>query len=381
MKIQLRRIIQSGSFIPEIDGLRFIAITSVVLFHTFAFLKAKDSNTYDFSGRIDWIDRIISHGDFGVPLFFVISGFILGRPFAEYYFNHQKSVSIKSYFIRRLTRLEPPYILVMSGLFVASVFILHKMPLAEGLKSLACSLFYVHNFVYGREFFPLLNTVAWSLEVEVQFYILAPVLAAVFFRLPEPKIRRLIIVASILFFTCIEHFFRLPFISVMDFMEFFLIGFLLTDLYVNKSAKIAFLRGFTGSLLSIVLVFSLFVFETSDIDGIPLRISWEVYQLFAIGLAYYLILINKSLSILRSNVLTNIGGMCYSIYLLHFVLISLVGNPLFHIAFSKIEMVNHLLYATILTAVVLFVSTIFFLLVERPCMNKNWHIDLLNRLR
>jgi len=44
MKLSFKRITSSGSFIPEIDGLRFIAIASVVLFHLSGFLTAKYVN-------------------------------------------------------------------------------------------------------------------------------------------------------------------------------------------------------------------------------------------------------------------------------------------------------------------------------------------------
>jgi peptidoglycan/LPS O-acetylase OafA/YrhL len=74
--LQLRRITTHKRFIPQIDGLRFVAISSVVLFHVYAALErgaippALPFNT-DLAKR-------------GVELFFAISGFILGVPFASH---------------------------------------------------------------------------------------------------------------------------------------------------------------------------------------------------------------------------------------------------------------------------------------------------------
>ena len=113
MKLSFKRIISSGSFIPEIDGLRFIAITSVVLFHWSVFLNEKYVNqsldTFDYS----FLKHLLSHGRIGVPLFFTISGFIIAMSFAKFHLGNGNPVSLKQYLLRRLTRLEPPYILIM----------------------------------------------------------------------------------------------------------------------------------------------------------------------------------------------------------------------------------------------------------------------------
>jgi peptidoglycan/LPS O-acetylase OafA/YrhL len=97
---------------PEIDGLRFLAIISVLLFHFngFIFNKSQPISNTVFLNKLNFV---LGHGHLGVELFFVISGFILALPFANSYLKSKKKDNIKSYFTRRLTRLEPPYILIM----------------------------------------------------------------------------------------------------------------------------------------------------------------------------------------------------------------------------------------------------------------------------
>ena len=51
----------------------------------------------------------------------MISGFILGLPFARHVLANGPPVVLKQYFLRRLSRLEPPYIVAMITLFIASV--------------------------------------------------------------------------------------------------------------------------------------------------------------------------------------------------------------------------------------------------------------------
>jgi peptidoglycan/LPS O-acetylase OafA/YrhL len=204
MRVSFKRITSSGNFIPEIDGLRFIAIISVVLLHLNNFIAikyvTKNTENFDFS----FLNKILSHGHVGVPLFFVISGFILGLPFAKYYLKKGKSVSLKNYFLRRLTRLEPPYIIVMTTLLFGAVYVAKTISLKNGIESYLSSIIYSHNFIYPNGL-PKLNIVAWSLEIEVQFYILAP-LIALFFSIKSFITRRLTMFLIALFFILINHF-------------------------------------------------------------------------------------------------------------------------------------------------------------------------------
>src|SRR6266513_382861 len=89
-----RRITTSGNFIPEIDGLRFIAISSVVLDHIALYvtdLSRHPMGLFELGGR-------------GVELFFVISGFILAVPFASQHLCGGPRLGLRKYFLRRITR-------------------------------------------------------------------------------------------------------------------------------------------------------------------------------------------------------------------------------------------------------------------------------------
>ena len=130
-RINLSRITNSGNFIPEIDGLRFVAIITVVLFHLYGFIENKDGSIYSTNYNFDFIANFLKNGNFGVELFFVLSGFILGLPFAKHYLKDSKKLSLKSYFLRRVSRLEPPYIIVMFLLLIGSVFFSKNLSITE----------------------------------------------------------------------------------------------------------------------------------------------------------------------------------------------------------------------------------------------------------
>jgi peptidoglycan/LPS O-acetylase OafA/YrhL len=180
-QFSLKRKINSAHFIPEIDGLRFFAIITVVMFHLNSALSKSlgytASEGIDFlGGKYDllqpgwWVIRL----DLGVKVFFAISGFVLALPFLRYgILGEGKPINIKTYFVRRLTRLEPPFVISLLVFLLVHVILL-KEPLAEIQGDFFAGLFYLHGLIFGEP--NPINPVTWSLEVEAQFYMLVPLL-------------------------------------------------------------------------------------------------------------------------------------------------------------------------------------------------------------
>jgi peptidoglycan/LPS O-acetylase OafA/YrhL len=106
-----RRITSNGTYIPEIDGLRFIAILAVVFLHCYGELLDRMGIGVKAMNDQPGLLRLLGHGGYGVEIFFAISGFILALPFARQYLQDGRKVRLPAYFLRRVTRLEPPYIL------------------------------------------------------------------------------------------------------------------------------------------------------------------------------------------------------------------------------------------------------------------------------
>jgi peptidoglycan/LPS O-acetylase OafA/YrhL len=108
--MDLRRITTHGTWIPEIDGLRFAAISAVLLDHIVG--QTFSRSWYPFPEHVRLVvDRFTGSGSRGVQLFYAISGFILAQPFLRQRLLGGQPVSIRGFYKRRLTRLEPPYIL------------------------------------------------------------------------------------------------------------------------------------------------------------------------------------------------------------------------------------------------------------------------------
>ena len=372
-RINFSRITSSGNFIPEVDGLRFVAILSVVLFHLYGFIEYKDNSFYNSSYNFNFVLNLIKNGNFGVELFFVLSGFILGLPFARYYLLNGRIISIKSYFLRRLSRLEPPYIIVMFSLLIGSIFISKNLSITDGTQSFLASIGYMHNFIYAEP--SLINTVAWSLEIEIQFYILAPLLS-LFFSIKNNITRRTLLIFIILFFSIFSTLVTLPFLSILDYLQYFLLGFLLVDFYLIERVKnkTSILRNIF-TIISFLIIFS---FNEKYFNTNFQKSLWNISVLILIFFVYYNVILRKSLRFFSKRAITNVGGMCYTIYLIHFAIISFIGNPLLSIQFSSNPILNIGLYSVIILSCILLVSVVFFMLIERPCMDKNWPTKLIN---
>lgn len=146
---------------PDIDGLRAIAVLSVIGYHAFP-----DS---------------IPGGFIGVDVFFVISGFLI----SGILFDNlaQGSFSFREFYARRITRIFPALILVLTASLAFGWFALVAEELRQLGKHVAAGAGFISNLVLWQEtgYFdnasdtkPLLHL--WSLGVEEQFYIGWPLL-------------------------------------------------------------------------------------------------------------------------------------------------------------------------------------------------------------
>lgn len=354
------RVTTSGSFIPEVDGFRFIAISSVVFFHLFQQLH----RYYKVQLPV-LLDLATKNGERGVQLFFVISGFILALPFARHHLLGSRKVSLRHYFLRRLTRLEPPYAVALFTLAILTYFIVHT-PATETATHLLASMAYLHNQIFAKP--SSIAVVAWSLEVEIQFYILVPGLTLLF-HLRNSILRRAILAGSILllglFQSTVEAAFALHFqLSLGYYLQFFLSGFLLADLFLsrNKSQR---RRPWAWDLVSLLGWPAVYLLPNY---GIPLVLPFLI-----LGLYWAAFQGQFFKHILSRPLITSIGGMCYTIYLVHYSLIAFATRSAGH---SR-PIVMFLLALIMIGSV----SCVYFLAIEKPCMNPVWPQLLLKKAR
>ena len=276
-------------------------------------------------------------------------------------------MSLRRYFLRRLTRLEPPYIL---NLLVCAVLLLAGgSSIAVLLPHFVTSALYVHNIWFGEQ--SLINPVAWSLEIEVQFYCLAPLLAVLFSIRSTFRRRALLVGLTLLIGTIQLHYwdaaprFKL---SILYAIQFFLIGFLMADIYLvnlGRRSKGEHQQGkYQWDLVAIAGWLILF--------GLEDRQVWVAFPFLALTVyiaAFRGVLMNR---IFTNGLLVTIGGMCYSIYLFHYVLIPPVLRLTASLFVGDAAGLRLATRALAYLSVLLAISCSYFVLVERPCMSKEW---------
>jgi peptidoglycan/LPS O-acetylase OafA/YrhL len=368
--LSLRRYTSSGLYIPELDGLRFVAIFFVYVYHvSIDVVRHTPPGAQQPSSPLYFL---VQQLNIGVPLFFAISGMILGLPFARYWLLRGPKVSLRRYFLRRVTRLEPPYIASLLLLFVVK-YLGHRGTIAAMLPHLGASLVYLHNLIYQD--LSTINPAAWSLEVEVQFYILAPILALVFC-IRRGWLRRALISGAIVIMTFQPwaqivdasrrgYVIWLAHLTLVGNIQYFLTGFLLADFFLllptskyrNRWWDIATILGWP--------CFALMLVERPGMATVALP---GIILLLYVG-AFYGTL---SSGMFGSLWVASIGGMCYSIYLLHSYTISTLGFLTERLGSSLPYEVRLLTQVILMTPIVLAISTIFYLAIEQPCMRGDW---------
>jgi len=359
-----RRITSSGQFIAEIDGLRFIAIISVYIYHLAGDVLRHSTAAENLAFHSHWLYSVTQILNVGVPLFFVISGFILGMPFAAARLHRQRPVSLKKYFLRRVTRLEPPYILCMLLFFALKIFG-GRGGAGELLPNLLASLFYVHNVAYGAP--SVISIVAWSLEIEIQFYILAPALASVF-AISNASMRRCVLAILLVAATSVSAVVSAhpPLqLSLLGYAQFFLAGFLLAEFQLS-----GWLRRQASWLWDLVSIFG-WVLLLAGLGRGGSLVDW--FSPWLILLLYVAAFRGRVMNRFVSNAwIATIGGMCYSIYLLHNYIVAAAGLVTERF-FATYPFESRLLAQFVLiTPVVLILSALYFRAIERPCMNPDW---------
>jgi peptidoglycan/LPS O-acetylase OafA/YrhL len=151
--------VSSKKYIPAIDGLRAIAVLSVILFHAFP--------------------QLVPGGYIGVDIFFVISGYLITNIIVTQ--ASSGTFSFKDFYARRIRRIFPALIIVLVSVYALGWFVMLADEFKQLGKHIAAGAGFVANWAYWlesgyfdelHELKPLLNL--WSLGVEEQFYIFWP---------------------------------------------------------------------------------------------------------------------------------------------------------------------------------------------------------------
>ena len=353
---------------PEIDGLRAVAVFSVILFH---------AGLNFFKG-----------GFVGVDVFFVISGYLITSIILT---NLDKdNFSVLYFYERRARRILPTLLVTIFFTLIVSYFLFSSKDLVFFFKSITSSLTFwsnlqFHNeadyFAKTSEFKPLLHT--WSLSIEEQFYIIFPIIILLF--IPFKKNFLYIFIVFVFFISLIFSQWsgnlsknypyidnELNFFSQSDYSSFFMpfgriweislgaICAIIIKHQLIRESKFSNLLSFIG--LSLIFFSVFFISDSYPFPSFYTLIP-TVGTVLIILFSFKKTIVTK---ILSYKYLVYLGLLSYSLYLFHY--------PIFtFLKYLNIELNIKLLLP--LLVIIVFLSFLNWNFIERPLRVKSFKID------
>ena len=346
----LARPTPAQAFVPQIDGLRCVAILSVMLYHVQGYVVVKSGLAGESA-----LHLLFAQGHYGVPLFFALSGYIITCQFLG-----PRPVELQRYFIRRITRLEPPYVISLLLVFIAKLWLL-DLTFPDFFPHLLASLVYLHNVIFATH--SEVNGVAWSLEIEWQFYLLAPLALAGALRMRG--VGREIMLWLLILLGGLAHAHAREFgprfgLSLLHYFGFFVAGaWVALHEAVDRRVSVSWRFDALGFITIVATLFAL-VSESRGLIALPALTALIVFC--ALRGPYLR-------RVLGWWPIHCIGAMCYTIYLYHFFVVSISGR-LYASAFgwSASPDISLASFALLTVPIVLAACLLPYLLIERPFM-------------
>jgi peptidoglycan/LPS O-acetylase OafA/YrhL len=155
------KVVQAGEVrSARIESLRALAAMSVLVGHVWLFTQGSSSTAYP--------QRLVEAGRYGVWLFFALTGYLLFWPFVRSTLAGGGTIDLRRYALNRVLRILPLYYVVVVVLLVVDQ---HGGSAGQWLR------FGTLTESFSRSTVGTVDVPIWSLVVEVQFYLLLPLLA------------------------------------------------------------------------------------------------------------------------------------------------------------------------------------------------------------
>jgi len=330
--------IESNSYRKDIDGIRAIAVLSVIFFHL----------------------GFLPNGYLGVDIFFAISGYLITKKI----FNNlqDNNFSLLDFYLRRGRRILPLVIFTsLIALLIGSIVML-----PDDFENLCQSVFATNLFSNNilllitsgnywaivNEYKPLMHT--WSLGIEEQFYLIYPFIFLLFFKHKKSQISLVLLLLSIisllLFFFGNDNVLKFYSIQYRFFeLSFGGLGFILFD-------KIRFNKIISQVLIIVVLL----------ILYIDLPLPQEVKLFLIVIFSVFLVVSNNKFSgytFLTGNIMVYIGKISFSLYMWHQIVLAFSR----YLITDKPNVVEIIIYLLLIFGL----SILSYLFIEKPFRNKN----------
>lgn len=281
--------------ILKIEALRGFVAIYVVMSHIYFLPSISKTSFTTF---------FIHHGDLGVAIFFIISGFVIHLSFIN-----GKNKSFKNFFLKRFLRIYIPLLLVFS--ITAIIFWMQRSDDQISFLNLGINLLMLQNLESGSTFLPLFNNIPlWSLTNEWWYYMFYFFIMTSFSKKSTMIVYSICILGSIIYF-----FYPLYMLKVISELSLWWFGVEIAKLYINRKTTPI---NFKNLLFPLVIIFlSTTIYYFSD---------YFTFKFLLKGLISILIgLLWLNLKWFGFNYTINLflplGKISYCLYIAHFPLI------------------------------------------------------------
>lgn len=308
--------------VPELDGVRGLAIIFVLVFHIFTdYPKHFDIPVYSI------IARVANMGWSGVDIFFVLSGFLITSILLR---TKNDPGYFKKFYGRRILRIFPLYYVTITFLFIA-------MPWLDPAKAASTQALWPWYYTYVQNWGNAFNLIptsaylgpAWSLAIEEQFYLFWP--AAAYYL--KPKKLAIFSIGMVLASIALRFGIIWKARKLIDYNKFFYFSTItqLEPLIIGALIALAFQTDWWTKLLkriaapTLILGIGLIAFFAWQKPDSPLVDNYPMYMygysVIAISTAMLIVLVstlsqNNILRIIfRSKIMLFFGKYSYAIYL------------------------------------------------------------------
>jgi peptidoglycan/LPS O-acetylase OafA/YrhL len=304
-----------------------------------------------------WLTLPVAWGSAGVPIFFVISGYCIHRSGATRLLaNPGFRLDARQFWLRRFVRIYPVLLAALLLTFAADSISLTLLPVSHKILDIGPRAFLVNLFslqgVAGKTYGS--NGALWTLSIEVQFYLLYPLVFALRRRFGLPAVIAGIAVINVVSaFTLQRH----DIIVFTSYWFSWILGAWIAEARLQGS------RGFPFAWPAAA------VFAVAGCAAFHFG-QYGAFQLWACAFACYLVkALSRPVGSPRNgggvfvSVLSKIGDFSYSLYLIHLPLFVLLGSLLYRSALQ-----SSIWPSFGFTLAVLPVAWVFYCLVERPAL-------------
>jgi len=337
---------------PEIDGLRGMSILAVYFYHI----------------NLGFYEQNIFRGGFiGVDIFFVISGYIITT--ISLHDEKINNFNAIKFYTRRIKRILPIAFLVM---FIITIYSYYfdtyskfnlNFELAKSSFLLFANFFlYFQQIEYNSinsDYIPLLHY--WSLSIEEQFYIIFPLI----FLLKSLRFYFFTLIFFISLFLCItisnidfEKSFYFSYTRIWEILLGVITAILNNNYNLTKSKKIFYYKYF---LLFIIIIF---IILGNQKNFYPFNI---IFITTITALVLFKHKDEKTNAILSNSILIYIGKISFSLYLIHFPVLSYLRSYDF---INSGTSTNSIKVGFLLLLFLIFISILSYKIIEKPFREK-----------